>query len=102
MQSLTQRIEFVLVFISSVSRLEYDLLWGPHGYREMLERMLHKRPFTGVQEAMQYLVLPIRYYAVMALKQEVANHLNAVQFTWHSQRAALAVVALASGMYAAF
>jgi hypothetical protein len=97
-QSMPDRIQHASYFVSQVMILEHELLWGTHGYNDMINRSTAKRPFQGLKDTIQYFILPIRYCAVMKLKIHSAHIQNAIRLTHESHRAALEQVAGGSGI----
>jgi hypothetical protein len=77
--------------------LEYELLWGPHGYNDMVRRLITRRPFQGLYETLQLFMLPLRYCTTMGLKIHAAHVQNALRLTHESHRAALEELARGSG-----
>ncbi len=97
-QSMPERIQYASYFVSQVMILEHELLWGTHGYNDMINRSTAKRPFQGLGDTIQYFILPIRYCAVMELKIHSAHIQNAIRLTHESHRAALEQIAGGSGI----
>jgi hypothetical protein len=90
---MPERIQHASYFVSQVIILEHELLWGTHGYNDMINRSTTKRPFQGLEDTIQYFILPVRYCAVMELKIHSAHIRNAIRLTHESHRAALEQVA---------
>jgi hypothetical protein len=97
-QSMAERIQYASYFVSQVMILEHELLWGAHGYNDMINRSTAKRPFHRLEDTIQYFILPVRYCAVMELKIHSAHIQNAIRLTHESHRAALEQVAGGSGI----
>jgi hypothetical protein len=59
--------------------LEYKLLWGRHGFNDMVRRLLARRPFPGLDNTLQFFMLPVRYCTMLSLKIHTAHAQNTVR-----------------------
>jgi hypothetical protein len=97
-QTTLQRIQHAAYLNGEVAVLEYYLLWGRYGYNKMVERLMAKRPFEDLQEALQISLLPLRYCVAMELKTHVARYQGAVRQTYVSERSVLIHLAREAGI----